>query len=356
MRTIQRGETTLLRPFDDLALQEGDRISINLTRRQLSELVAERHSPLPGHDDSDEGRLESGAAVRQWVPGRQAVSMAEAIVPPGSFLIGKTLRSAQRSLGRVPELVAVQRRTRMLRRPPERIHLEAGDVVLALGAPDDVRGLRFSSDLVLLEWSSIDIPTTQRAPHALAIFLAVIAVSALDLIPIAIAALLGAIAMVMTRCLSVTQAVAAFDRRIFLLIGAAFALSTALAGTGGAALIAQSVTSAMAGYGTHALLVVLFGLTALLTNVLSNQATAALMTPITIAAALKAGAPLEPFLYGLIFALNCSFATPFSYQTNLLVMTPGQYRFRDFLVGGLPLIGLIWLAYSLIAPWVFELT
>jgi len=207
----------------------------------------------------------------------------------------------------------------------------------------------------LLEWSASAVPTTHHSGRAMIIFAATIILASTGLLPIAAAAMAGALAMLMCGCLSPTQAALAIDRRIFLLLGAAFALAQSLQVSGGAQLLAHSVVETFAGYGPAVLLSALFLLTAVLTNFLSNQATAALMTPVTVAAAQEAGFAAEPFVYGLIFALNCSFATPIAYQTNLIVMGPGQYRFRDFVVGGVPLILLIWLAYTLIAPIYFGL-
>ncbi|MCG8558477.1 MAG: anion permease, partial [Hyphomicrobiales bacterium] len=110
------------------------------------------------------------------------------------------------------------------------------------------------------------------------------------------------------------------------------------------------VVEGFAGYGPAVLLSALFLLTAILTNFLSNQATGALMAPVAVAAAAQIGADPTPFVHGLIIALNYSFATPMAYQTNLLVMGPGHYRFADFVLGGLPLILLIWVFFSLFAP------
>ncbi|GAB4234757.1 MAG: hypothetical protein Kow0032_18870 [Methyloligellaceae bacterium] len=151
------------------------------------------------------------------------------------------------------------------------------------------------------------------------------------------------------------QAARAFDRNIYLLVGTAFALAAALQKTGGAELLAHTVANIFSGYGPAVLLSALFLLTAVMTNFLSNHATAALLAPIAVSAAIEIGADPAPFVFGLIFALNCSFATPIAYQTNLLVMGPGHYSFKDFAVAGTPLILILWLAYSLFAPFYYGL-
>ena len=110
----------------------------------------------------------------------------------------------------------------------------------------------------------------------------------------------------------------------------------------------------MAG-GPTVLLSSLFILIAILTNVLSNNATAVLFTPIAISAAAAINAPVEPFVVAVIFAANASFATPIGYQTNLLVMAPGDYRFRDYMVAGGPLVIILWGVFTMFAPWYYGL-
>jgi di/tricarboxylate transporter len=131
------------------------------------------------------------------------------------------------------------------------------------------------------------------------------------------------------------------------------ALATALEFTGGARLIADTSLALMGGAGPAVILSGLFLVMAVLTNVLSNNATAVLFTPIALSIANGLGISPEPFIAAVIFAANSSFATPIGYQTNLLVMGPGHYRFSDFLRAGTPLVIIIWLTFSLLAPWYY---
>jgi di/tricarboxylate transporter len=179
--------------------------------------------------------------------------------------------------------------------------------------------------------------------------------AASGIVPIAIAAMAGAISMILVGALTLPQAARAFDAKIFLLIGTAFAMAVALEATGGAQFLAHGVVGLFSDWGPAVLLSALFLLIAILTNFLSNHATGALFAPIVVSAANEIGADPAPFVYGLIFAINCSFATPIAYQTNLIVMGPGHYRFRDFMIAGIPLILIIWIAYSLFAPFYFDM-
>jgi len=347
VRLIIRAGQTISRPFDGVILGPGDRVSIAATRRVLTNALGDPGGGLAvaGTGPGDDPRPPAAPHG-----GRRVGELFEAVVAPGSRLVGMTLDQARRRIGPGPWLLALRRSPRMLRKPLTKIHLEAGDDLLVLASQDEVRTFRGNRDLLILEWSSSDVPTAHRAWWAGTIFMATIFAAGTGFLPIAAAALTGALAMVLTGCLDPRQAARAIDRRILLLIGASFALAEALQTTGGAEVLALTVVDLFAGHGPAVLLSALFGLTALLTNLLSNQATAAIMTPVTVKAALVAGLAPEPFVYGLIFALNCSFATPIAYQTNMIVMGPGQYRFRDFLIGGTPLIVLVWLAYSLLAP------
>ena len=175
------------------------------------------------------------------------------------------------------------------------------------------------------------------------------------ILPIEIASIGGALAIIAFGVLNVRQAARAIDRRIFLMVGAMLGVATALEVTGGAHAIANASVVMFAGYGVPVILSAFFFAIAVTTNVLTNNATAVLFTPIAISTATQLGVDPMIFVYAVIFAANCSFATPMGYQTNLLVMGPGHYEFRDFVRAGTPLVILLWLSYSFFAPWYYGL-
>jgi di/tricarboxylate transporter len=235
------------------------------------------------------------------------------------------------------------------------IRLEAGDVLLVAGTREAIEGLRANRDLLLLEWSAADLPQRRYAKRALIIFGLVVAYSASGIGPIVLGALAGALAMVLSGCLNIRQAARAFDRRIYLLIGSSLAAAAALEATGGARYLAMSAVEATAGQPTAVILSVVFLLVALLTNIISNNAAAVLFTPIAIGIASQVGVDPLPFVGAVMIAASCAFATPIGYQTNMLVMGPGHYRFSDFLVGGGPLVILMWMSFSIVMPWYYGL-
>ena len=185
--------------------------------------------------------------------------------------------------------------------------------------------------------------------------LATMILAATGMLSIPVAAITGAVLLIATNCLNIRQATRAIDRKIFLLVGSMLALGTALQVTGGANFLAEQILQLP--FSDQPLMIagVLFLMVALTTNILTNNACAILFTPIAMNIATNLG--VDPFIFAVtvIFAANCSFASPIGYQTNLLVMGPGHYRFSDFIKAGLPLILLLWGVYLLIAKFYYGL-
>jgi len=249
----------------------------------------------------------------------------------------------------------VQRRSRMTRAHMHEVRLQAGDVLLISGRSRDVRGLRANRDVVLMQWSESELPSYNHARRASLIFLAVVGVAATGVLPIVAAAVAGAALMVLSGTLNVRQAARAIDRQIILVGGAALALNAALSATGGGGYIASGLIQALDGAGAAVMLSGFFLLVAAFTNVLTNNACAVLFTPIGVNIAAGLGVDPMVFVIAVILAANCSFASPIGYVTNLLVMAPGRYRFSDFMRAGSPLILLLWITFSLFAPWYYGL-
>jgi di/tricarboxylate transporter len=252
-------------------------------------------------------------------------------------------------------VLGIQRRSRMIRARMSDIRLEDGDVLLVLGKPSDVGGLRLNRDVIPLEWSATELPDPSRARRARYIFAGTVLAAVSGIVPIEVAAVLGAAGMIAFDVLNIRQAARAIDRRIFLLVGAALAMGTALDVTGGAAFLAQGLVNLFADAGPAVALSAFFLFIAVATNILTNNATAVLFVPIAANAASQFGVDPMIFIYMVIFAANCSFATPMGYQTNLLVMGPGHYQFSDYMRAGVPLILLLWITFSLLAPWYYGL-
>ncbi len=341
VRMVQRGEHAFLPPFDEsIVLRPQDILVLSAGKKELAEFFAQNPDSLERHlarlgegSDSDE---ELGAAD---------INMAEVVVAPASKMIGRTLEQIgfHRQFDCV--VLGIQRQSRNIRARATEIRLAAGDVLLVMGRPEDIMQLHESRDFLLMEWSSEAFHSGSKAKPTLAIFGAVVGLAALEVVPIAIGAFAGVGAMLLVKSLTINQAVRALDLNIMLMVAASLALGTALQATGGARFLAHGLIVVMGGADTLWILAALFLLMMLLTNVLSNNAAAVLFVPIAVNVAQELGADPTLFIFAVIFACNCSFVTPIGYQTNLMVMGPGHYKFADFMRAGLPLALIIWVVY-----------
>lgn len=345
VRLIQRGERSILPPFDDVSLQAGDELVVAATRNSITEAISRTPALLQALHTSDD---LPDPGDTEYSMDRDFI-LAEVVIAPASRMMGRNLAQIVFHSRTRCTVIGIQRRSRMIRQGLQDIRLESGDVLLLLGHRKDVRRLRGQRDIILLEWSAHDLPAVELAWRSMLIFATTVTLSATGVLPIVVSSLLGAGAMLMGGCLNVHQAIRSLDRRVAMLVWAALAMGTALHGTGGASWIALQMLNLMDGAPNLAILSAFFLLVAAMTNVLSNNATAVLFTPIGLGLAHSLQMPAEAFVLATLFAANCSFATPMGYQTNLLVMGPGHYRFIDYFKAGVPLILIIWIAYTAIA-------
>ncbi len=344
---VVRRDVPIPPPFEDISLSVGDTVIVAATRDALTKALSTGSANVPSHPKDEQPSAEKEIA--------SDFHLAEAVVSPGSRYVGRTIQGANIRFIEGVVVMGVQRKSRMQHKEFREIRLEPGDTLLVGGPFEALSRLRASHDLLLLEWSAAAVPVRRFAWRAISIFGMVVFLAASGLLPIMVASLLGVLAMVGSGCLNVRQAARSFDGRIFMLVGAALAMAAGLEKTGGAAFIANSIVDAFRDQPPGILLSVFFIATAIMTNFLSNNATAVLFTPIAVQVAVNLGVPPIAFVVCVIFAANCSFATPVGYQTNLLVMGPGHYRFADFIKAGAPLVILIWLTYSLVGPWYYGL-
>ncbi len=352
LRMVQREDEVIFPPFEDYVARVDDVLVVAATRQALTETLT--NDPDAFHPDLGEDEDDNilGLEENRWKAGEQF--LAEVMVAPGAGIIGLTLPQIGFRYKTQCIVIGIQRRSRMIRSRLTEIRLEAGDVLLIQGQKDDVSSLRKHRDVVLLEWSAEELPALKRAKRAGFIFLAVITSAAFGLVPIVVSALCGAAAMVIVGVLNVRQAFQAVDPKIVTTIAAALALGVALQETGGARYLAELMLASLSGASPAVVLSLFFLLVAGLSNVISTKTAAVLFTPIAVDIALQLGVPATPFAVAVIFAANCSFASPLGYQTNLLVMGPGHYRFGDFFRAGLPLIILMWVVFSVFAPWYYD--
>jgi len=278
------------------------------------------------------------------------VELIEALVPPRSRLIGRTLRGADyiRRFGCV--VLAIQRRGNVLRDRLVDITFDDGDTLLLQCDRDSVQRIIDSTDLIVTnELTELHL-RKDRAITALAIFIAMILLAAFNIVPILVAALIGAVAMVLGRCITIEEAYKAIDWKIIFLLGGILPLGLAIQQTGTAAWLANTVLKPLIDLGPLVVLACLYLTTAALTEMMSNNASAILLVPIALEAAEIMGVSVRPFLVAITFAASTSFATPIGYQTNTMIYAPGGYHFSDYARIGVPLNIIFWITTVLLAP------
>ena len=339
LRVIERGDDVFLPPFEDIKLKVGDVLVVTATREALEEAIS--HDPnllIPRLQD------EANQEVEKWNEGDRV--LVEVMVRPDSNLVQQTLSSFQFRQKFNCVVLGIERRSRRLKTRISKIPIIEGDVLLIQGQTNDIKLLRNSSELVVLEWSSQVLPKLENAKKALIIFFLSIGAAVLGYLPIMVASLCGAVAMVLSGVLNIKTALKAVDTKIFTMIPAALAMGLAMQGTGGAKFLSSNLIFFLGDESPYLMLSFFFLLVAIISNLISAKAAAVLFTPIAVGISQGLGVPVEPFAVAVIFAANCAIATPMGYQTSLLVMGPGHYTFGDFARGGIPLIIILWITFS----------
>lgn len=281
---------------------------------------------------------------------RERRVMTEAVVSDTCPLIGKTVREGEFRSVYNAVIIAVARNGELLRQRIGDIVLRAGDTLLLEAPPSFAKDRRNSRDFFLVSRVAGNVvPRHRKAWVAVLILAGMVGLATAGILPMVSAAMLAAGLVVLTRCLDWGAAKRAIDLRVLLVIGATLAIGTALEVSGGAATIAGGLI-AFGGTDPWVLLVVVYGVTMLFTELITNNAAAALVFPIAMATADTLGVSFRPFAIAITMAASASFSTPIGYQTNLMVLGPGGYRFTDYFRVGIPLNLLMWLLASLIIP------
>ncbi len=337
---LVRNEEATLGPDPGTVLEPGDVILLKGTARTIHEMVSQgRLVPETGVDD---GESESVSRVD--------LRVAEAVITPNSRYLHRTVRDLGLSRRFGIRVLAVRRLGRHHQYKLRDLQIRAGDVLLLQGERGAMRGIQEEGDALLIEGIDQTLTFPRKAPVALGILLAVVALAAADVAPIVLLALAGVAAMLATGCLTLPHATRALDSGVLFLLAGMIPLGLAMERTGLAAHIANAVVEFADARGPFFLVGAIYLLTSLFTEMLSNNAVALLVTPICLDLAQKLGVDPKPLLIAVTFGASASFATPIGYQTNTMVMGPGGYRFRDFLRAGLPLNVLMFVAGTLLIP------
>ena len=338
---IERGEDQFIARLPTLVLRPGDRLYVRGQSWQLKEYEAVLGTPLLQEN------VPTSESEKRWLEEKTQQRLAEIVITSSSSLYGQTLRQSSllAQYGLSPIAVHAPK-TRAGDSPEElrkleELKLRIGDVVLVQGDPEGINELKRSGQALVLS-GTIDLPLTSKALPASAIMVGVIAVAAFGLLPIMVSALIGVVLCVATRCIRWQQVRAAIDSNLVLMIVASLALGEALMQTGATQWLAGLFVFAAGDLSPAMVIAVLMLAAALLTEVVTNNAAAVLLTPLAFGIAEGLGLDAKPVVLAVMFGANMSYLTPLGYQTNVMVMNAGGYRFGDFIRLGLPLQIFIW--------------
>lgn len=322
-RPVTRPQKTVIRPGDLLLLHGNIKQIVAMQQKYGLEL------------------LKNVKVLDKQLSSHEA-ELAEVLIPPDSSLVGKTLGTSDYFRRYKAIILAIQRRGKTLKERLPDIVLEGGDTLLLQAHKEDIVRLMNTKNAVVTNKLNELHFNRDKAVTALAIMAGMILLIVIDILPILTAAIIAAVAMVLTRCITLEDAYSSIDWKIILLLGGIIPLGLALEQNGVAAWLADSLLQPLLTYGPLALLAALYIITAILTEAMSNNAAAAILAPIAIYLAQSINADPRPFLVAIAFAASTSFATPIGYQTNTMVYAPGGYKFTDFTLIGVPLNLIFW--------------
>ncbi len=332
---LHREGERFLPPLADRTLALGDRLLLRCSREDLLRLQQD-HTVVLAPTPEEAGMPDQQNKQR----------MVEVLLPSGSALAGDCLRDLRFRQRYNATVLALRRGNAVVRESLGRAQLREGDVLLLQGPKDAIRGLQANNDLVVLEQLEKDLPTVSRKRVALWIAALVILLPSLEVIPLVASVLLGTVAMVASGCLRPGELQRAIRLDVILLLGSLASFSVALEKTGLAAAFAKALLLGLESWPVYAALLVVFLFTTLLTEVMSNAATVAMLIPIAGQLAIGLEQPPMAFIYAVLFGASQSFLSPVGYQTNLMVFGPGRYKFLDIARYGFPLT----IAMTLVVP------
>jgi di/tricarboxylate transporter len=336
---VIRRDRSLSVKLAEVVLQPGDRVVL---RSKVGDMLSLREA-----GDVAFGGRESHAI--EPIGTRETVVMEGVIGPQSRFL---ARRVADLNLRRLygAYILAIHRRGAGLSGNFEEVRLQMGDTLLLEGSPESMKLLFDYKELVNLTHPTERPLRRDKAPIAITAVLLVMVLSAFEFLPIAALALIAAAAVVALRCLDAEEAYSSIRWNILMLIFGMLAIGKAMEQTGAARLIVESLALAAGPLGPMAVLSAVYFITSALTEIMSNNAAAILLTPIAAGLALQLGVDPRPFVVAVMFAASASFATPIGYQTNTFVYAAGGYRFIDFVKIGLPLNLILWATATLVIP------
>ena len=342
---VKRRGRNLLTPLNELVIRERDRLLITLHGTSFQRLK-----------ESEGIRFEEQKGMNLTKLEDRELKLIEAIIGPRSSLEGKTLEQIGFRRIHGINVLAIHRQGENLKKELSKLRLQYGDTLLMEGPPDSIAQMQGENQFV----SMTDAPEMKVDPTkvwiGVGIALAFVLGASFKVMGIPALAILAAIAMIVGRCLTTQQAYQAVQWNIVFLIFGMLALGLAMDQSGAAQQLVSGIMKIFGNSSPIVVLSVVYLLSSILTELISNNAVAALLTPIVIGIAEQLGVDARPFIVAMMFGCSASFATPIGYQTNTYVYGAGGYKFTDFPKVGVPLNLLLWLVATFLIPLLWPFT
>ncbi|WP_050522976.1 SLC13 family permease [Pseudorhodobacter wandonensis] len=332
---VLRGDASLRRALAGVELEAGDRVVL---RTPMSEVLALQSS-------KDLRQVDKLSSVQ--------TETVEVLITPGCQMVGRSLGSLRLRRRYGVYTLAVHRRNQNIGRQLDDLVVQVGDTLLLEGSSADISRLAQDMELVDIAQPSVRAYRRKHAPIVIAVLMAVVGLSAFDVAPIVILSLIGVAIVLVTRCIDADEAFGFIEGRLLALIFAMLAVGLGLDHSGAVKLMVGAVSPFMLDLPPYMLVFAVYGLSSVLTEMVSNNAVAVILTPIAIGLAASLGVDPRPLVVAVMFGASASFATPIGYQTNTLVYGPGGYKFTDFLRIGVPLNLLMMVVMSATIPLFF---
>ncbi|WP_390882172.1 SLC13 family permease [Pseudooceanicola nitratireducens] len=334
---VVRGDQSLRRNLKEVVLQVGD---IVVLRSQISELLSlQRTKSLK--------RVDQISAVE--------TTTVEALIAPGCKMVGRALGSMRLRRRYGVYVLAVHRRNQNIGRQLDETVVRVGDTLLLEGAPEDIRRLSQEMEMVDVTQPTGRAYRREQAPIAIGALLAIVGLAAFGVAPIFLLTVLAVAVVLWTRCIDADEAFSFVEGRLLTMIFAMLAVGAALEHSGAVELIVNAVAPFLQGLPPFFVIWSIYLLTSILTELVSNNAVAVVVTPIAIGLAQVVGIDPRPLVVAVMVAASASFATPIGYQTNMMVYGPGGYKFTDFMKVGIPLNLTMGLLVSACIPFIWPL-
>ncbi|GAB5437743.1 SLC13 family permease [Falsiruegeria mediterranea] len=334
---VVRGDTSLRRNLKGVELQVGDRVVL---RTRMTELLSLQ-------SNKELKRVDQVSAVE--------TSTVEVLITPGCKMVGRSLGNLRLRRRYGVYVLAVHRRNQNIGRQLDELVVRVGDTLLLEGAPADIQRLAVDMDMVDVSQPSDRAYRRSHAPIAVVSLIGIVALAALGVAPILMLSILAVALVLVTRCIDADEAFSFVDGRLLALIFSMLAIGAALQSSGAVSLIVEAIAPYLGQLPPFMIVWAIYLLTSVLTELVSNNAVAVVVTPIAIGLAQTMGIDARPLVIAVMVAASASFATPIGYQTNMLVYGPGGYRFTDFMKVGIPLNLTVGLLASALIPLIWPL-